>query len=195
MRLIAALLFCFALPLAAAVPAAAPAPAPAPAAPTVFIAGSGSLLEFHSSYDEETFSGRFERFTARIAFDPVSASGHFDVSIELASAGTENDERDEVLRGAEFFNALALPQARYQATRFARLADGRFVAEGTLSLREVSRVVPLTFTWTPGPTPRLEGSATVPRLAFQVGTGDWADTAMMPDAVEVRTRLLLQPAP
>jgi len=193
MRLIPALLSCLALPAFASTPTVAPAPATA--TPAVLIAGDGSLLEFHSSYDEESFTGRFERFEARIAFDPASASGHFDVAIDLASAGTENDERDEVLLGAEFFHVLAMPKARYQATRFSRLADGRFIAEGTLSLRGVTRAVPLTFAWTAGPSPRLEGSATVPRLAFQVGTGDWADTALMPDAVEVRTRLQLQPAP
>lgn len=186
MRFLLALTLAFAAPLALAT---------SPMGPVRYSHTAGSTLSFSSSYDGESFDGRFAQFTTDIAFDPASAAGRFDVVIQLGSAGTENDERDEVLRGAEFFNALALPQARYQATRFARLADGRFVAEGTLSLRGVSRVVPLTFTWTPGPTPRLEGSATVPRLAFQVGTGDWADTAMMPDAVEVRTRLLLQPAP
>lgn len=183
MRLLPILLFCAVLPVSAAV------------APPSFIAATGSLLEFRSSYDAETFTGRFERFTARIAFDPASASGHFDVSIDLASAGTENDERDEVLFGAEFFNVRALSQARYQATQFRRLEDGRFVAAGTLSLRGVSQPVPLTFTWTNGSTPLLEGRATVPRLAFQVGTGDWADTELLPDAVEVTTRLRLQPVP
>jgi len=195
MRLISALLSCLALPVLASAPSLVPVPATAAPAPALFIAGSGSLLEFHSSYDEEAFTGRFERFEARIAFDPMLVSGHFDVAIDLASASTENDERDEVLLGAEFFHVLAMPQARYTATTFRKLADGRFVAEGRLSLRGVMQAVPLTFRWTPGTAPVLEGTASVPRLAFQVGTGDWADTALMPDAVEVRTRLQLQSAP
>jgi len=194
MRLIFALLVCVALPVFATAPVVAPPPAPATAtaAPAVFIAGSGSLLEFHSSYDEEAFTGRFERFEARIAFDPASVSGHFDVVIDLASAGTENDERDEVLLGAEFFHVLTMPQARYQATAFRRLADGRFIAEGVLSLRGVTKAVPLSFRWTPGAAPVLEGTASVPRLAFNVGTGDWADLELLPDAVGVTTRLVLQ---
>ncbi len=69
------------------------------------------------------------------------------------------------------------------------------MADGTLTLRGITKAVPLTFTWTPGAAPVLAGTATVPRLAFNVGTGDWADTEVMPDAVAVTTRLVLQPKP
>ena len=88
-----------------------------------------------------------------------------------------------------------MPQARYQATSFRKLADGRFVAEGTLTLRGISKPVPLTFAWTPGAAPVLAGSATVKRLEFGVGAGDWDDTEVMPDAVAVTTRLVLRPKP
>ena len=188
--LIATALFVLSSSLAFAATPAAPAAKPAAA---TWTHGPGSTLGFSSSYDGESFDGAFARFTTSIAFDPATATGRFDVAINLASANTENDERDEVLLGEEFFNAVAVPEARYEATRFRRLPDGRFVADGTLTLRGVSRVVPLTFRWTPGAAPVLEGTATVPRLAFQVGTGDWADVEMLPDAVSVRTRLTLQP--
>ncbi len=167
-------------------------PVAATAAPQ-YLPGPGSTLGFASSYDGEGFDGHFTRFRADIAFDPDTVTGRFDVTIDLASANTENEERDEVLLGEEFFNASALPEARYTATGFRKLADGRFVADGTLSLRGIRQPVPLTFRWTPGAVPVLEGMATVPRLAFKVGTGDWADLELMPDAVSVRTRLVLQP--
>ena len=102
---------------------------------------------------------------------------------------------DETLLGAEFFNASVMPQARYQATAFRKLADGRFVADGTLTLRGITKPVPLTFRWTAGATPKLEGAATVKRLEFGIGTGDWDDTEVMPDAVSVTTTLVLQPKP
>lgn len=185
-----------ALPLALAASLAFAAPvAPAASAPPTWTHGAGSTLGFASSYDGESFEGRFARFSTRLHFDPASVSGHFEVLIDLASASTENDERDEVLLGADFFNTAALPQARYQATQFRKLADGRFVADGTLSLRGVSKPVPLSFRWTPGAAPVLEGTASVPRLAFGVGLGDWDDTEVLPDEVRVTTRLVLQPKP
>ncbi|MGL6289174.1 MAG: YceI family protein [Silanimonas sp.] len=171
-----------------------PPPVPATVLPAQYVQGAGSTLGFASSYEGEAFEGRFARFQSDIAFDPATASGRFDVRIDLASANTENEERDEVLLSEEFFNASALPQARYQATRFRTLADGRFVAEGTLSLRGVTQAVPLTFRWTPGAAPKLEGTATVKRLAFNIGTGDWDDIEVLPDAVSVTTTLVLQPA-
>jgi polyisoprenoid-binding protein YceI len=186
MRLLLALTLSLAAPLAAATTA------PAAAAAPTYTHAEGSSLGFASSYDGEAFAGRFAQFTTDIAFDPANATGRFDVVIALASAGTENEERDEVLLGAEFFNAIASPQARYTATRFRKLADGRFVADGTLSLRGVSKPVPLTFRWAPGATPKLDGTATVKRLDFNVGTGDWDDTEVMPDAVSVTTTLVLR---
>ena len=39
------------------------------------------------------------------------------------------------------------------------------------------------------------GAATVKRLEFGIGTGDWDDTEVMPDAVSVTTTLVLQPKP
>ena len=165
----------------------------ATAAPAAdYDAQPGSKLGFTATYMDEAFEGSFARFTPIIRFDPSDLAGsRFDVRIVLASAGTQNAERDEMLLGSEFFDASGVPEARYVATRFRALGGNRFVAEGTLSLRGVSKPVPLTFTWTPGARPVLAGTATVSRLAFKVGTGDWTDTELLPDAVKVSTRLVL----
>jgi polyisoprenoid-binding protein YceI len=41
----------------------------------------------------------------------------------------------------------------------------------------------------------LAGRATVKRLDFGIGAGDWADTAMLPDEIAVSTRVRFVPAP
>lgn len=157
-------------------------------------AEAGSTLGFRATYMDEAFDGRFARFTPEIRFDPADlAASRFDVRIALASASTDNEERDQMLVGPEFFDATGAAEARYVATRFRALGGNRFVADGSLTLRGVTRAVPLQFTWTPGPKPVLEGSATLKRLEFKVGEGDWADTALLPDEVKVSTRLVLAP--
>lgn len=161
-----------------------------------YVAQRGSTLGFVATYQDEAFEGSFAKFTPTLRFDPAKLAGsRFDVRIVLASASTANAERDEVLLGSEFFNAAGQPEARYVATRFRALGGNRFVAEGTLSLRGVSEPVPLNFTWTPGAKPVLAGEASVSRLAFKVGTGDWTDTGLLPDAVKVKTRLVLAVTP
>lgn len=157
-------------------------------------AGEGSTLGFSAVYMDEAFDGRFARFTPAIRFDPAHlAESRFDVRIALASASTDNQERDDLLVGPDFFDAGSEPEARYVATTFRALGGNRFVAEGELTLNGVTRPVPLTFTWTPGNPAVLEGQATLKRLDFKVGEGDWADTGLLPNEVTVRTRLRLSP--
>lgn len=159
-----------------------------------FVAQPSSRLGFSAEFQGEGFEGRFARFTPAIRFDPDDLAGsRFEVRIELASADTDNDERDELLLGGEFFAVGDQPEARYVATTFKSLGNGRFVAEGELSLRGVTKTVPLTFTWTPGTPTVLEGEAVLDRLAFKVGLGDWSDTDLMPASVKVTTRLMLVP--
>jgi polyisoprenoid-binding protein YceI len=166
-----------------------------PAVAADYVQAPGSTLAFASKYDGETFTGTFPGFKTRISFDPATpAEAVLDVTIPLAAAVTGNADRDETLKGGDFFDVGRFAQARYRATGVRSLGGDEYAADGTLSLRGVSRPVTLTFTWTPGPKPLLVGRATVPRLAFGVGGGDWADTGTIPDAVAVSTRLVLQPA-
>jgi polyisoprenoid-binding protein YceI len=156
----------------------------------------GSSLGFTGSFQGESFEGRFGKFTAQIRFDPAALDqGRFDVRIEVGTADTRNEERDVMLRSAEFFDSRKQPQAHFVATRFRALGGNRFVADGVLSLHGVSKPVPLTFTWKPGAKPVLDGQASLKRLDFAVGTGDWADTDLLPNEVKVKTRLLLTQRP
>jgi polyisoprenoid-binding protein YceI len=170
--------------------------AAAPSLAADYSAGKDSTLGFKATYMDDAFEGRFADFTPLIRFDPADLAGsRFDVRIRLDSASTANQERDEMLVGPEFFNAGAQPEARYQASSFTALGGNRYRADGTLALNGVSRPVALTFEWTPGLPAVLEGQASLKRLDFKVGQGDWTDTGLLPDQVQVFTRLELQPKP
>lgn len=159
------------------------------------VQAGASALRFTGSMQGERFEGGFDRFQAEIRFDPADLAGaRFEVTVDLASADTDNEERDETLLGPDFFNVERSPQAHYSASRF-RADGGGFLAEGSLTLNGKTQPVPLAFRWTPGDGGAvLEGSATLDRLAFDVGAGDWADPDMIGREVEVRTRLVLVPA-
>ena len=131
-----------------------------------------------------------------IAFDPANlATSRFDVTITLASADTQNSERDDTLRGADFFNVAKMPTAHYVATKFRSLGGNRYAADGTLALRGVTKPVTLNFVWTAGVSIALTGDAGVNRLDFGIGGGEWADTSTIGNAVKVHTSLILNPAP
>ncbi|HXS73066.1 MAG TPA: YceI family protein [Rhodanobacteraceae bacterium] len=154
-----------------------------------------STLTFTGTYQGEKFEGRFKRFDARIAYDPANlAQSKFDVDIDIASVDTANTERDQALPGKPFFDTAQFPRAHFVTTRFRKAADGRVFADGTLSLRGVSKPVTLAVTFAQaGNGGTLDVQTTLKRLDFGIGSGDWADTSMIGNAVMVRGHLLLQP--
>ncbi|RPE80982.1 YceI family protein [Vulcaniibacterium tengchongense] len=169
--------------------------AAAPALAADYVQAPGSTLTFASKYEGEAFTGRFAGFTTRFSFDPKQLAGaRLDVTIPLAGVTTNNGDRDGELKGASFFDVAKFPQARYSARRFRSLGGNRYAADGTLTLRGVSKPVTLTFAWTPGAQPVLTGQATVKRLEFGVGGGDWADTGLIPNEVAVSTKVVFAPA-
>lgn len=160
-----------------------------------YVQAPGSTLTFAAKYQGEVFAGRFPAFSTRLRFDPANmAGGRLDVVIPLAGTVTGDAERDASLRGTDFFNVAKFPQARFVSTTLRALGGNRYAADGQLSLRGVSRPVTLVFTWSPGPRPVLAGQATVKRLDFGVGGGDWADTGIIPNEVAVSTKVVFAPA-
>lgn len=167
----------------------------APAFATDYVQAPGSGLAFAGKYQGETFTGTFPGFNTRLSFDPRQlATAKLEVTIPLATATTRNPDYDGQMRDTAFFAASKFPQATYVATKFRALGGNRYAADGTLSLHGVSKPVTLEFTWTPGAKPVLAGRATVKRLDFGVGAGEWADTKLIPDDIAVSTKVILQPA-
>lgn len=156
----------------------------------------GSSLTFTAVQQGAKFDSRFDRFIAQVRFDPASpGSGSITARIDLGSVDTGNPERDEVLKGTDWFNLGKWPQAVFTAARIVREGDG-YRASGSLTLRDVTAPVSLGFRWTPasaGEPARLVGSATLERLAFGVGQGDWRDTSYVANRVDVRVDIRLRP--
>ena len=157
----------------------------------------GSTLDFNFVQAGAPTSGAFGAFIARIDFSPrPRPTGHFDVKIDVASADTHDKERNEQLRMPDLFDVAEHPQATYVADHFAVQGQG-FEAYGKLTLRGVTRDVPLTFTFEPGTgterTATLKGSARLKRLEFGVGQGEWKSTEWISDEVQVNFALQLAP--
>ena len=101
----------------------------------------------------------------------------------------------QAARGADFFDAARIPGAIYLTRSISRSAKG-FSATGILTLRGVSREVPLEFQFakTPGGA-SLSGTATLKRLDFGVGQGEWKSTEWVGNDVKIDFSLDLKPAP
>ncbi len=175
--------------------AAAAVPAAALAAPTGYTADPHqSRLEFIGVQAGAEFRGVFHKFTADIQFAPEAlASSHFDVQIDLTSVDSMDKDRDATIRGADVFDVAHFPLAHYVTRSFAKTATG-YAAVGALTLRGVTRDVPIDFQFTQAGTgATLEGSAKLKRLDFGAGQGDWKSTDEVADAVKINFVLALKP--
>lgn len=159
-----------------------------PANAADYVQAPGSTLVFATKYEGEVFTGTFPGFSTQLSFDPANlATSKLDVTIPLTGTKSGNSDRDSTLQGEDFFNVARFATARYSASSFRALGGNQYAADGTLELRGISKPVTLTFTWTAGAQPVLTGKATVKRLDFDVGGGDWADTKTIPNETAIST--------
>lgn len=150
-----------------------------------------SSVEFRYSQMGVKLDGRFARFDARLAFDPARPQdARVEFEVDLASIDTGSPEGDEEAAGRDWFNSGQFPRARFVSRSVRALGGERYQLAGVLTLKGKSReiAVPVTVRHT-GNTAVFEGSFSLKRLDFGIGTGPWADTDTVADAVQVRVRL------
>lgn len=153
-----------------------------------------SKLRFIGTQAGAPFEAVFEKFSADIRFDPQDlATSRFDVKIDLASVNSGDQERDDTIKSADLFAVKQWPTSRYVAEKFTAKGAGKFAATGKLTLRDVTREVPIDFSFEDGKDGAwLKGAASLKRLDFGVGQGDWKDTSSVANEVKVRFDLLLK---
>jgi polyisoprenoid-binding protein YceI len=170
------------------------------AAPAYQMDSAKSSLGFTATQEGAKFAGSFRKFTAKISFSPADLAGScFDVTVDPASADTQDADRDGTLKGADFFDVAKYKSAHFLTGAFSKVDATHFTATGKLTMRNVTRDITIAFTFTARNeggknVAYLSGSANLKRLAFGLGQGDYADTGSLADAVLVKFNLRLLPA-
>jgi polyisoprenoid-binding protein YceI len=166
---ITAALAALALPTAAA--------APATMAPTWTVEKNSSSLRFEGVAQDEAFSGSFGKWDAAIHFDPADlGSSQAIVTIETASGGTGDPDKDGPMKEENWLASAMFPTATFQSDTISSTGAGAYVAEGTLTIRGISQKLSLPFTLAiDGDTAKMQGSVTLDRNAFKIGEGAWQD--------------------
>ena len=137
--------------------------------------------------------GAFKKFDAQIAFDPQKPEGGtVAMQIDMGSATLGVPQSDAELPKAPWFDTARFPKASFQSSRIKTLGGGRFEIAGSLTIKGTTRelVVPVAITQSAGQSVAT-GSFAIQRLAFKIGEGEWTDTSMVGDDVQVRFKLVL----
>ncbi len=86
--------------------------------------------------------GRFTNFSGQLvtAEDPTASS--VTAEIDLKSISTGNQQRDDHIRSADFFEVETYPTMTYRSTGI-RVEDGEYILDGELTLKGITKSVPL----------------------------------------------------
>jgi len=105
--------------------------------------------------------GRFSDFagTIHIGENPLESS--VEVTIQAASVDTRDEQRDGHLRSGDFFDVEAWPTMTYQSRSVRPVGEGRYVVEGDLTIKGVTKSVPLDLSF--------EGGAADPWGGLRIG--------------------------
>jgi len=153
-----------------------------------------SKLVFYGVQAGAEFKGEFHQFTATVQLSPDAlASAAIDVQISMNSLDSQDKDRDQTMRSADIFDVAHFPTAHYVTRSIAKTTTG-YSAQGSLTLRGVTKDMPIEFRFSPAAGgAKLEGTAKLNRLDFGVGQGDWKSTEWVANAVKISFSLWLKP--
>jgi polyisoprenoid-binding protein YceI len=173
--------------------------ADAPALPHYVLDPAKSTLEFTFTQAGAQNKGRFTRFQTLLDFAPDDLrASHLEVTIEMNSLDTDDQERDDALRDSDLFAVKKFPQAHFSAAQILKTASG-YEAVGKLTIRDATREVHVPFTFRTATeagvsSGYMSGKTTLKRLDYGVGQGDWKATDQVGNDVGVSFALRLTSA-
>jgi polyisoprenoid-binding protein YceI len=141
--------------------------------------------------------GKFKKFDAQINFDAAKLdTSKVTFTVDIASTTIGDPATDAELPKSNWFNTAKFPQATFVSSSIKSLGAGKYEAAGKLSVKGLAQdiVVPITMTQTgtgAAAVTTAVGSFAIKRLTFKIGEGEWADTSMVADPVQVKFKLAL----
>lgn len=145
--------------------------------------------------------GSFGDFNGDIYFDPNNlAESSIDVTVDVKSVDTKNDKRDSHLQSADFFEAEKFPHMKFVSSKIEKTGENEFVATGKLTIKDVVTDFKLPFKLLGiMDHPRKKGTKIsafeanfmINRNDYKVGTGQYVETAVIGDEVNVTIALEL----
>ena len=124
--------------------AAVLAASPAMGAETFVIDKGHSEVGFQIRHMMTKVRGRFTDFEGKIEADRAKPqASSVELTIQAASIDTANADRDNDLRGADFFDVEKHPTITFKSTRMTPKGKDAYDVTGTLTMRGVSKEITL----------------------------------------------------
>jgi cytochrome b561/polyisoprenoid-binding protein YceI len=146
--------------------------------------GANRSLRFSVKWGDDNIRGSFSRWSGTVRFNPEALEkSSVKIVIDLTSASTSDSERDQMLQEDDFFAISKASSATFTATSFRKISGSRYQANGTLTLKGISKPQSITFNLNiDDKKASVLGQGSLSRAAFNVGIGDYdmiADTVQL----------------
>lgn len=158
------------------------------AVPTWKIIPNQSSITFTATQNNSPVTGQFKSFTGEVNFDPEQLKeSHVTIIVDIGSVTTSYEEVAETLKTSDWFNIKLFPQAIFKGNSFTKMGKNSYNARGTLTIRDKTIPIKLTFTAEElsKTSAHVEGTTTIKRSWFGVGKGEWASTKEVTDPVTI----------
>lgn len=149
----------------------------------------GAEIVFTSKQMGVPVEGRFKSFKLdAFQFDPKKPeAAKIALTVQTRSAGVGTPEVDEELLKPDWFDAARFPEAKFVAQSVKALGAGRFELSGQFTLKGQTKPITLPLQLSQaGTTSTASGSFTLKRTDWKIGAGEWADTSIVANEVQVR---------
>jgi polyisoprenoid-binding protein YceI len=152
-----------------------------------------SSLSFTAVQNGAPVTGEFKTFSGNIAFDVNDLKNSAaTIVVNISSVSASYADLTATLLTPDWFNAKLFPNAEFKSTEFSKTDENTYQAKGTLTIRDKTQPVILTFTANEAPkgVMNVDGSTSIKRSAFGVGQGEWSSTKEVQDDVKVNFKLV-----
>ncbi|MCA3184381.1 MULTISPECIES: YceI family protein [unclassified Cupriavidus] len=136
--------------------------------------------------------GKFKKFDATLDFDPAKlATSSAKVEIDVSTFEIGDAETTKEVKGKDWFDAGKYPKAVFQSTSIKAGAAGKYDVAGKLTIKgkTVDVTVPATYKQENG-SQVFDGVLPIKRTTFNIGDGEWKDTSVVADEVQIKFHLV-----
>jgi polyisoprenoid-binding protein YceI len=163
--------------------------------------GAHTEVNFSVRHFFTPVTGSFDSYEVNLNFDPrYPEKGQVDVRIDVASVNTGNTKRDDHLRSADWFEVEKYPHITFQSTSVQKVESDQLLAQGTLTIKGVSRDVALKISLLGVKdipeqmrgmlggvvqVASFQAATELDRRDYGVGVGSWAETMVVGANVEI----------
>lgn len=140
--------------------------------------------------------GGFSNLEAKsFSFDteqPEAAQVSIEIPLSGVDAGYE-EANAELVKG-EWLDSAKHPLASFTSTKVEPLGDNRFQVTGVLSIKGREKEISTPFEFKEdGGAGIFEGSFTMQRADFGIGEGQWADSSIVANDIQIKFHFVAKP--